>query len=266
LHYGSPSASQEGGVEVEVGSGEDHEGDDGDFDAEAVVLSDGGVEGAKASGGHGAEGVAEGFEDGDSLEEQAEDLGSGDGDVDFPEEQCGLSDARLDGFGEGSGDFGADEEFGAGAGLSEDGDEEDDDSHAAEPVCEASPEEDGAGEILGCGKDAGPGGGETGDAFEDAGTGDIKPAVAVGFEDAGDDIGQGAEEAAEEPAECDDADGFLSVHLSDILACGFGPEAGSSGDEAGDNGEQYRLEDAVGGGQVAVEPSPEQAAGHARGH
>jgi len=172
----------------------------------------------------------------------------------------------LDGFGEWAGDFGADEEFGSGTGLAEDCDEEDDDSHAAEPVCEASPEEDGAGEVLGCGKDAGTGGGEAADAFEDTGTGNVKPAVAVGYEDSGDDVGEGSEEAAEEPTKGDDGDGFLSVHLSDIVACGFGSEAGSSGDEAGDNGEQYRLEDAVGGGQVAVEPGPEQATGHARGH
>ena len=56
-------------MEIEIGARQDHKHDDRDFEAEMIVLTDTAVFGAESPGGHGAEGVAEGFKEIHTLDE-----------------------------------------------------------------------------------------------------------------------------------------------------------------------------------------------------
>ena len=71
----APPAVEYGGVEVEVGTGENHKNDDGNFKAEVLVLADAAVFGAEPAGGHGAESMAKGLENIHALESEAKKLG-----------------------------------------------------------------------------------------------------------------------------------------------------------------------------------------------
>jgi len=135
-------------VEGEVDAACEHEEEDDPFGGDGVVATDAVVAYGEAAGGDVAEGDAKGIEKGHLRvgEEEEGDFGDGEGEVEFPEERAGLSDAGTDPFFDGAAGFDLVEEFTANLQGGKDGEEDDDDAETADPLEEASPKEDGFGD------------------------------------------------------------------------------------------------------------------------
>ncbi len=221
-----PFFLEEPGIEHEADTAEDHEEGEPEFYSQVVIGGDTFISGAEAAGGYGGEGMAEGFVGVHAHGDQAEGAEDGECGIDLPEAHGEVLDARLDAAGSGfGGGLVLEEGFAADAERGEQCDEEDEDAESAEPLGEGAPEEDGAGVMGEVGYDGGAGGGESGHGLEEGLDG-----AEAGLAE---DVGQGAEGGADEPAEADDSDGFLA----EDFAAGAASEEQEDGSGHGSDGD-----------------------------
>ena len=201
--YAVPAEGDEVEDEHEVDAAEEHgEGDDVLLEVgevfEAVVVD------GEAAGGDVGEGDVEGVPGVHAAFPEEEDEEEGEGEID--------AEGLADGGGHGGGllarivrarGFGGVEAVFVDAQGGHDGEDEEHDAEAAEPLRHAAPEEYGGGQPLDGGEDRGSRRGDAGHGFEEG--------VAEGVEGACGKEGEGAEEGKDDPEEDDEEVGVAAV-------------------------------------------------------
>ena len=168
-------------------------------------MPDAGVFGGKSSRGHGPEGVAEGVEECHPPDHQEHGLQAGYQHVDPPQDLCGLCHARGELIRSWSRCFGLEHLHAPHSQEREDGDREYDDTHASQPVGQASPEEQPVRHCLDVFQDSGSGRGEAGHG--------LKKCICEVGDGSGEDEGKAAEQREEDPSHGHDRKGFPSIDL-----------------------------------------------------
>lgn len=194
---------EDGEVEQgEAGAAQEHEEDGGVVDGHAVEVARAGIMGGEASGGGDGHRVVDAVEEVHAFEVEADGADDGEEGVDAPDPValCAQSGVHLDahgacGLGREHLDATADE-------RRDDGDGEEDDPQAADPLREAAPEEQGVGQAFYVVDERCAGGGEAGDGLE-VGIGDGRD-IAAEVE------GEAAEEAEDDPHERHDEEGVAA--------------------------------------------------------
>ncbi|OPZ64377.1 MAG: hypothetical protein BWY83_03204 [bacterium ADurb.Bin478] len=174
---GVPPAAKKPIVQTEVGAGQEHEKDNDPLDVQAVIMGYAGIFSRETAGGHGAKGVAQGIEKRHAAQHQQAGFNGGEEQIDAPEDFGCFRDARAQAVFGGAGHFRLIELHAADAEQRQDGQREDHNAHAAEPMSHAAPEEQAMGHSLDIAKNGGAGGAEPGHGF--------KKRVGVGGDGAG---------------------------------------------------------------------------------
>ena len=150
-----------------AGAGQEHEHGDDRFDIGGIPVADAGVAGGESARGHGREGVTQGIEPVHGTEGQQYGFGQCQTEIDEPHEFGRLSQARAQLFIDRTGDFCGEKLETAEFDHRHDGQRQQDNAHAAQPLDDAAPEQDGVGQGLHILQDGGSGSGESGHGFEE---------------------------------------------------------------------------------------------------
>ena len=225
-----PALEQGDIEECEAGAAEEHEEDGRVVDGGAMEVAGAGVVRGEATGGRDCHGVVDAVETAHAFEVEAEGADGGEQRIDAPDPMALGAEARvhLDAHrpcGLGREDFHATTHH-----RGDDGDGEEDDAEAADPLGEAAPEEQGMGQAFHIVDERGSRGGEAGDGLE-VGIGD-------GREIAAQVEGEAAEEAEDGPYECHHQEGVAARHrrggaMADIMEGHAGEEGGHHGNGEG---------------------------------
>ena len=195
-------ARKEEVVGVEVDPEEDHENRDDPL-LEDRVVGAAGISNGKAAGAGRSEGDAEVVENRHFPDGQNDEFRHGHEDIDEVEGhgrllQMGheLADGRAGGLGLHEVDIGT-------AGKGDDGQDEDENTHAADPVGEGAPEEGGVGQCLDVGQDGSSGRGEAGYR--------LKQGIGIIRNLSGDDVGEGSDTGHADPGQSHGQTAFLQI-------------------------------------------------------